>query len=278
MIRHSQSARERPRGARVAGKVAIVTGAGGGIGSACAELLGKEGATVVVADRAEEAGRAVAERIVEDGGAARFAGLDVAREEECVRLVRETVEAHGRLDGLVNVAGIYPRATLAETTLELWREIMAVNLEGPFVLTREAVPHMVAGGGGSIVNIGSFNGLGGVAELAAYSVSKGGLLTLTRNVAATFVREGVRVNYLIPGWVLTDTERAVRGAAGQDEAWLQAQTERMPAGRYSTPEDVALTVLFLISDESLMVNGQIIATDAGSSVLPAARANLANRT
>ncbi len=277
MLRLPMPVRERPRGDRVAGKVVIVTGGGGGIGGACAELLGKEGASVVVADRAADWGRAVAERIVADGGVARFVQSDVAREEECVALVRETVAAHGRLDGLVNVAGIYPRASLTETTLEFWREIMATNLEGPFVLCRESIPHMLRAGGGSIVNIGSANGLGGLAELAAYSVSKGGLLTLTRNVAAAYVREGIRSNYVIPGWLLTETERRVRGALGEDEATLLAQAARTPAGRFTEPDEVALTVLFLISDDSLPVNGQVIGTDAGSSLLPAARANLANK-
>ena len=278
MIRLPVPVRERPRGDRVAGKVVIVTGGGGGIGGACAELLGKEGASVVVADQAAEQGRAVAERIVADGGLARFIELDVAREEACVALVRETTEAYGRLDGLVNVAGIYPRATLTETTLDFWREIMATNLEGPFVLCREAIPRMIRGGGGSIVNMGSANGLGGVAELAAYSVSKGGLLTLTRNVAAAYVREGIRSKYVVPGWLLTETERQVRGALGEDEATLQAQGRRTPAGRFTEPDEVALTVLFLISDDSRMVNGQVIGTDAGSSLLPAARTNLANKT
>jgi NAD(P)-dependent dehydrogenase (short-subunit alcohol dehydrogenase family) len=200
---------------------------------------------------------------------------DVSREQDCARLVGETVRRHGRLDALVNVAGIYPRAALAETSLALWREILAVNLDGPFVLCREAVPHLIAAGGGSIVNVGSFHGLGGTADLVAYSVSKAGLLGLTRNLAAAFCQQGVRANYLIPGWVLTETELEIRAAEGHDEAWLRAQTDRLPAGRFSTPEDAAFATLYLVSDESALLNGAILNLDGGTAMLPAAARNIA---
>ncbi|MCC6174507.1 MAG: SDR family oxidoreductase [Chloroflexi bacterium] len=271
MIARPAPISERPRGSRVAGKTIVVTGGATGIGRAVAELLGKEGATIVVADRNTEAGAQAAQTIVADGGVARFVETDVSREEECVRLIRETVDAYGRIDGLANVAGIYPRASLTDTTLDLWRTIMAVNLEGPFVLCREAAPQMVKAGGGSIVNIGSMTGFGGGANLTAYSVSKGALLTLTRNVAAAYIRKGVRVNYLNPGWVITDTEIRVQAAQGYDEAWLRERGEALPGGRHSTPEDVALTILFLMSDESAMVNGQVISVDAGMAALPSLR-------
>jgi NAD(P)-dependent dehydrogenase (short-subunit alcohol dehydrogenase family) len=262
---------DRPRGSRVAGKVAIVTGAGTGIGRATAELLAREGARVVVANRSPATGEETVRAIVAAGGEARFIQTDVSREADGVRLVDETVRAYGRLDVLVNNAAIYPRADLAETTIAFWREIMATNLEGPFVLCREAVPRMLASGGGSIVNVGSFNGLGGASNLVAYATAKGGLLTLTRNIAATYARQGIRVNYLIPGWNITETEKVVQAREGHDAAWLAAAETRQPGGRFSVPADAAYAVLWLASDESAFVNGAIINTDGGAAALPNAR-------
>ena len=120
--------------------------------------------------------------------------------------------------------------TLGETTVAFWREIMASNLEGPFVLCREAVPRMLEGGGGSIINVGSGNGLGGGPNLVAYSVAKGGLLTLTRNIAGAYGRDNIRANYLNPGWNITETEKVVQAREGHDAAWLADIEAACPAG------------------------------------------------
>jgi NAD(P)-dependent dehydrogenase (short-subunit alcohol dehydrogenase family) len=262
---------ERLRGSRVAGKVAIVTGGNAGIGRASAELLAREGATVVVASRTAESGLETSRLIEQSGGQALYLQTDVSQERDCVALVAETVRRFGRLDVLVNNAAIYPRASLGETTVAFWREIMATNLEGPFVLCREAVPRMLEGGGGSIVNVGSFNGLAGGANLVAYSVAKGGLLTLTRNIAGAYARQNIRVNYLIPGWNITETEKVVQAREGHDAAWLADAEARQPGGRFSVPSDAAYAILWLASDESIFVNGAIINTDGGSATLPNAR-------
>lgn len=253
---------ERPRGDRVVGKVAIVTGGNAGIGRATAELLAREGARVVVAARTVASGEETVRLIAAVGGEAIFVRTDVGREEECVALVAETVRHFGRLDVLVNNAAIYPRATLQETTVAVWRQIMAINLEGPLVLCREAVPHMIAGGGGSIINVGSGNAKGGAPNLTPYSVSKGGLWTLTRNVALAFIGDNVRANYLNPGWNHTETEKRVQALEGHDEAWLATAAANSPAGRVSDPSDAAYAILWLASDESSFVNGQDISTDA----------------
>jgi NAD(P)-dependent dehydrogenase (short-subunit alcohol dehydrogenase family) len=170
---------------RVEGKVVIVTGGATGIGRGISEILAREGAKVVIANRNEERGVETAKAIADAGGQAHFVPTDVAREADCKHVVQEAVRVYGKLDGLVNNAGIFPRATLEETTSELWDRIMAVNLKGPAFCCKYAVPEMRKQGGGSIVNIGSANGYIGGSNLFAYSISKGGLITLTRNLAAS---------------------------------------------------------------------------------------------
>jgi NAD(P)-dependent dehydrogenase (short-subunit alcohol dehydrogenase family) len=250
----------------VEGKVALVTGAGAGIGRGIAELLAREGAAVVVANRNATAGQETVARITAAGGRAVFAATDVRREQDCQRAVQQAVDAYGRLDCLVNNAGVFPRAALEETTETFWDEIMDTNLKGPFFLCKHALPRMAAQGGGSVVNIGSIHGLGGGGRLFAYSVSKGGLLTMTRNLAKAYARYKIRVNYVIPGWVITDKEIEVQARDGHDAAWIAEAARRLPGGRHQTPEDAAGTVLFLASDFSEQVSGSVIHVDASMSL------------
>src|SRR5918993_2924344 len=162
---------------RLAGKVAIVTGAGSGIGRGIATSFAAEGAAVLVANRRPAAGEETVRQITAAGGRATFQRTDVTREEDCAAAVATATERFGRLDVLVNNAGIFPRATLEETTLELWEEIVATNLRGPFFLCKHAVPALRHAGGGSIINLGSTNAYCGLPTLFAYSCAKGGLLT-----------------------------------------------------------------------------------------------------
>jgi NAD(P)-dependent dehydrogenase (short-subunit alcohol dehydrogenase family) len=270
-VPHPPSIADRPRGTRVAGKVIVITGGNAGIGRAGAELLAREGASVVVASRTAASGEATVASIRATGGEARYVQTDVSREEDCVRLVKAAMRAYGRLDVLINNAAIYPRATLGETTMAFWREIMASNLEGPFVLCREAVPLMIEAGGGSIINIGSANGFGGGANLVAYSVSKGALLTLTRSIAGAYGSDNIRANYLNPGWNITDTEIVIQAKEGHDAAWLADMEARLPGGRFSVPADAAHAMLWLASDESVFINGSIVNTDGGSLLSNARR-------
>lgn len=248
---------------RVQDRVAIVTGGATGIGRGISELLAREGARVVIAARNAERGEAAAAAIVAAGGEAAFCPTDVTREADCQRLVAFTVERYGGLDILVNNAGIFPRATLEETTEELWDRIMATNLKGVFFCCKHAVPAMRRRGGGSIINIGSVNGYVGGANLFAYSVSKGGLITLTRNLAAALARDRIRVNWVNPGWVITEKEIEIQAQEGHDADWIAEAGRRMPLGRHQLPEDAAHAVLFLASDESSQITGDSIDVDGG---------------
>ena len=200
------------------------------------------------------------------GGEGIFVQTDVRQESQCRQAVDRVLERWGRLDVLVNNAGIYPRAAIEETTEDLWDRIMAVNLKGPFFLCKYAVPLMRRYGGGSIINIGSVNGLGGSARLFAYSISKGALLTLTKNLAMALVNDGIRVNYLIPGWVLSETEIRIQAQEGKDEQWLKNRAASLGMGRFQTPKDAAGAMVFLASDDALMITGAVINVDAGYSV------------
>jgi NAD(P)-dependent dehydrogenase (short-subunit alcohol dehydrogenase family) len=253
---------------RVAGKVAVVTGAAQGIGRGIAELLAREGARVAIGDIRADLGEQAAAAIRSDGGEALFRETDITREEQCAALMEATMERFDRLDILVNNAGWFPRATLEETTAELWESVLAVNLRGPFFCCKHAVPHLRAAGGGSIVNIGSINGIQGLPALVAYASAKGGLLSLTRTLAGAYAGDRIRVNYVIPGWVLTDTERELHHRRGVTEEELARAGAALPLGRHQTPEDTAYAVLYLASDESSQITGTTLHVDAGATTLP----------
>ncbi len=171
---------------RVKDKVVIVTGAAQGIGFGIAEMLAQEGAHVVIADKQADRGEAAANRIRTAGGDAFFQLTDVTSEGDCAALVRTTIERLGRLDGLVNNVGWFPRATLEETTTEFWEAVMNVNVRSAFYCCKHAIPAMQKSGGGSIVNIGSIHGLQASANLIAYGAAKGALLNLTRTLAGAY--------------------------------------------------------------------------------------------
>jgi NAD(P)-dependent dehydrogenase (short-subunit alcohol dehydrogenase family) len=248
---------------RVEGKTAIVTGGTAGIGLGIAQLLAAEGAAVVVAGRSAEAGEAAAAGIRQVGGRATYCRTDVSREAECQALVETATREFGRLDILVNNAGIFPRATLEETTEVLWDRIHGINLKGAFFCCKHAAPAMRSAGGGAIINIGSANAYVGGGNLLAYSVSKGGLITMTRNLARALATDRIRVNYVSPGWVITETEIEVQAAEGHDEEWIAAAGKRLPLGRHQVPQDAAYAVLYLASDEASQVTGEMLNVDGG---------------
>ncbi len=253
---------------RVEGKVIVVTGAAQGIGFACARLLAEEGASVVLCDIKRQEGEAAAERIAGEGGKAQFVYADVASESDCAHLMEATVKAYGRIHGLLNNAGWYPRATLEETTTEFWDQIQNVNLRGPFYCCKYALPHLRAAGGGSIVNVGSINGIQGLPNLVAYASAKGGLLAMTRTLAGALAPDRIRVNYLIPGWVLSEGELALHAKNGVTREALETVGRSLALGRHQTGEDSAYAAVYLLSDESQQVTGTILNVDAGASTLP----------
>ena len=248
------------------GKVALVTGASAGVGQGCALRLAEEGVRVVMIDIDEKGGKETLSKIQDKGGQAVFQLADVSKVQHCRMAVQKTVDEYGGLDILLNNAGIFPRAALEETTEEFWDNMLGINLKGPFFLCKHAVPIMRRRGGGSIINTGSVHGLGGESRLVAYAVSKGGLLTMTKNLAVALAKDKIRVNYMIPGWVLSATERRIRKDMGQDEKWLKDKEPHLPMGRYQTPQDSANLVAFLASDDSAMITGCVINVDAGHSV------------
>jgi NAD(P)-dependent dehydrogenase (short-subunit alcohol dehydrogenase family) len=237
-------------GRRLAGKRALVTGAGSGIGAAVARSLHTEGADVVLADAAVEGARLLAGEL---GDRAYAIELDV-RDEQGVS------EATDELDVLVNVAGIGSTTNAPGTPVEVWDDVFAVNARGTFLCCKHAIPGMARRGGGSIVNIASVAGLVGLRNRAAYCASKGAVIAFTRALAVDHVAEGIRVNAVCPGTVDSPWVRRLVDDAGES---LEALRARQPMGRLGTPEEVAEAVLYLASDAASFVTGSALVIDGG---------------
>lgn len=250
---------------RVAGKVAIITGAASGMGKADAILLANEGAQVVVADLNETDGQAVAEGIGEN---AIFLRLDVTDEDNWKSVIAATVDQFGRLDILVNNAGMIALGTILDTTLESWRMINAVNSDGVFLGCKHAIPAIAASGGGSIINMSSVAAIHGQSFVAAYTASKGAVRSLTKNIAM-FCKEqknGIRCNSIHPDGV--KTPMVVKVATGKETATAEEIEEIGKFGNMCEPEDVANLVLYLASDESSFVNGAEMLIDNAATITP----------
>jgi NAD(P)-dependent dehydrogenase (short-subunit alcohol dehydrogenase family) len=239
-------------------KVALITGSTSGIGLGIAEHFAALGASVIVHGLEADEARRIAARLRHEGHQAIDIPGDLAAVETCREIVRLTVERFGGIDVLVNNAASTARGYLEDAAVELWDAIMDVNLRAPFLLLQESVKSMKTRGGGSIVNIGSVNAYIGEPKLGPYSVSKGGLMTLTRNAAATLARHGIRVNQINVGWTLTEGERRVKRLEGHGDEWLDAAVATRPFGRLLSPHDVAIAAAYFASDDSALVTGTVM--------------------
>ena len=245
------------------GKRAIVTGAASGIGRATAVLLAREGAAVVATDLDEAGVGAVVAAIAAEGGRAAGVRCDVSVEADCRRLVEAVVTGFGGLDIVVNCAGIIRRTSVVDTTEEEWDRVMAVNVKAVFLLGKHAIPEMVRGGGGAVVNIGSGWGLKGGPRAASYCASKGAVVNLTRAMAIDHGPQGIRVNCVCPGDTDTPLLRSEAGQLGEDMTAFLASSAQRPIRRIGTPEDTARAVLYLASDAASWVTGTTLVVDGG---------------
>ena len=244
-------------GTRVAGKVAVVTGGAGGMGAAHVRALSREGAIVVITDVADETGQQLAGEIRAAGGEATAHRLDVTDAGAWRALVADVVQAHGRIDILVNNAGVQVRSVGIEADEGEWDLVTAVNQRGVFLGMQAVIPGMVAGGGGSIVNIASVAALVGLRGSIPYQGSKAAVLGLTRGAAAAYGADNVRVNAICPGLVVTGmTESA-------DAEAVTRMKSLIPLGRDGRPEEVAAAVVFLASDEASYITGAALPIDGG---------------
>jgi len=248
-------------GMELAGKVAVITGAGGAIGAATALLFAREGATVVLADIDDVAGPRAAGALAAEGHRCRYVSADVSREEDVATLIAATVHDYGTVDVLFNNAGVagehVPTAQLDRST---WDRIIAVNLTGTFLATKHAIGAMLAGRGGAVINNASILGLVGEANHPAYSAAKGGVIQLTRAAAIEYARRNVRVNCICPGFVETPLLLDGQHADAARAAVLKVQT---PMHRLGQPAEIAQMALFLASNRSSFLTGAIIPVDGG---------------
>jgi glucose 1-dehydrogenase len=248
---------------RFAEQVVIVTGGANGIGRACAQAFAAEGARVVVADVDDQAGMRTVDEIVGEGGEALFVATDVGDGAQATRLVEKTLAAYDRLDVLINNAGIIKPAAFLEISEADFDAVMRVNLKGVFLVGQAAARAMVAGGKGAIVNMSSANAVVAIANQVPYVTSKGAINQLTKVMALALASQGVRVNAIGPGSILTDLLKVVMN----DETARQMILSRTPMGRCGEPLEVAKVALFLASDDASYITGQCIYPDGGRLAL-----------
>jgi len=246
------------------GRVAIVTGGNGGIGLGMAKGLALAGASVVVAARnADKSRTAVNEIVALKGGSARAIEVDVTDEASVTALVKQTLEAFGRLDILVNNAGINIRKTPDALTLAEWREVLETNLTSAYLCSHAAYPAMKQAGGGKIINIGSMMSIFGASFTPAYAASKGGIVQFTKSCACAWAKDHIEVNAVLPGWI--DTELTIR-AREQVTGLHENVLKRTPAARWGKPDDFRGIAVFLASAASDFISGTAIAVDGGYSI------------
>lgn len=242
---------------RVKDKVVIITGGGSGIGKETGILFAKEGAKVVVGDVNEKAGAETVELIKNAGGDAIFTKLDVSNREQTRQAIKDTIAEYGRIDVLINNAGIIQDALVVKMTEEQWDKVININLKGPFNCIQAVVEQMIAQGGGVILNISSIVALYGNVGQTNYAATKAGLVGMTKTLAKELGKKGIRVNAIAPGFIYTPMTATV------PEKILEMMKEKTPLKRLGTPADVANALLFLASDDASFINGAVISVDGG---------------
>ncbi len=248
---------------RLQGKVALLTGAGGGIGKATAILFGQEGATVIVSDISPERTEEAVAAVKAAGGSVVGIPANVTSEASVKQLFENVVDQFGRVDVVMNNAGIMPILTIPETSEEIWGKVIDINLKGTYLCSKFAVIEMRKSGGGSIINIASGAGLNGVPGLAAYCASKGGVVLLTKAMALDHAREHIRINCLAPGVIDTELNRSWINKTADPEKAVRDLEAGIPIGRMADPMEVAYCALFLATSESSYVTGHPLIVDGG---------------
>jgi len=251
---------------RLQDKVALVTGAGAGIGRESAELFAREGARVVCVDQNEETGEETVARIHFGGGMAHFVKADVSLEADAQRMIQAAVDEYGRLDVLFNNAGIVPNGTVEQCDVEEWDRCMAINVRSGFLGCKHALPVMREQGGGTIICTSSVAGVVGVKNRAAYSASKMAVIGLVKSVALDYVEQNIRINAICPGTVDTPSLQARLQATGDYEAARAQFVARQPMGRLGQATEIAALALYLASDESAYMTGSYLVIDGGLSL------------
>ncbi|MFG6147800.1 SDR family NAD(P)-dependent oxidoreductase [Halobacillus sp. B23F22_1] len=254
---------------RLKDKVAIITGAGSGQGKEAAKLFAAQGARVIIAEWKEEHGKNVEQEIGEEGNNATFIQTDISNEENVKKLVEQVVHEEQRIDILFNNAGVgfssrskYQMASVLETPLEDWNQILSINLNGTYLMCKHILPIMIEQQSGSIVNNSSLNGILGVTGADAYTASKGGVVALSRVMAVDYGKHNIRVNCICPGAIDTPMIREVL-----DDPKIAKNYEAGPLGRVGKPEEVAQAALFLVSEEASYITGLVMPVDGGWSAV-----------
>jgi NAD(P)-dependent dehydrogenase (short-subunit alcohol dehydrogenase family) len=247
-------------------KVAVVTGAGSGIGWAIAKLFAQQGAVVAALDRDEAAASSIADAIRDAGGASSFHPCDVGNEAEVAETFRRIEAGHGRIDILVNNAGIAHIGSIETTSPEDFDRLFRVNVRGVYLCARAAIPIMLRKGGGVVLNMASIASLVGLPDRFAYSMTKGAVLTMTRSIAVDYVKRGIRCNCICPARVHTPFVDGYLAAnyPGREAEMFRTLSEAQPIGRMGTPEEIAHLALYLCSDEAGFVTGQAYTIDGGA--------------
>ena len=247
---------------RLEGKVALITGGASGIGKVASRLFAREGARVVVTDVADEAGETTAGEIAAAGGEAAYVHADVSKASDAESMVRFAMERFGALNVLYNNAGIFHSKddSVVNTPEDVWNQTIDINLKGVFLGCHYGIPAMLDSGGGSIINVASFVALvGAAAPQIAYTASKGGVLSMTREIAVEFARRGSRANALCPGPIETPLLQELLA----DPARRERRLVHIPIGRFGRAEEIANAALFLASDESSLMTGAALVVDGG---------------